>query len=359
MNPPADLARTALQLLFLGALIFLSVWIVEPFLPAFLWATTIAVATWPVLLQLQTLLGGRRSAAVAVMTVSLLLLLVVPLYFGIDAIVTNASDLADWASRLSTFTIPAPPAWLDALPLVGTRLTAYWRELQAMNPEDLPVQQIAPFLQKAVLWFVSQVGSVGGLMLEFLLTVILSAILYSNGEAAAEAADQFARRIGGEQGSEVVVLAGQAVRGVALGVVVTALVQSVLAGVGLMVVGVPFASVLTVVLFMLCIAQIGAIPILLPAIFWVFHADGNAIGTVFLVWSVFVGLLDNFLRPALIKRGAPLPLLLIFSGVIGGLIAFGIIGLFIGPVVLAVAYTLLVDWVEEGQSRRPPGRLAA
>jgi predicted PurR-regulated permease PerM len=134
---------------------------------------------------------------------------------------------------------------------------------------------------------------------------------------------------------------------VALGVVVTALVQTVLAGVGLAMAGVPFAAVLTAVILLLCIAQLGPVLVLAPAVIWLFWTDATGWGTALLIWTVIVGMLDNVLRPMLIRKGADLPLLLIFAGVIGGLIAFGIIGLFVGPVVLAVSYTLLKEWMNE------------
>jgi predicted PurR-regulated permease PerM len=127
--------------------------------------------------------------------------------------------------------------------------------------------------------------------------------------------------------------------------VVTALAQSALGGVGLLVAGVPAVGLLTALMFMLCIAQIGPVLVLVPVVVWLYWSDQNLWGTVLLVWTILVGAMDNFVRPVLIRRGADLPLLLIFAGVIGGLIAFGVIGLFIGPVVLAVTYTLLGDWV--------------
>ena len=152
----------------------------------------------------------------------------------------------------------------------------------------------------------------------------------------------------------MVVLAGQAIRGVAMGVVLTAMLQKVLSGIGLAVVGVPFASVLTVVIFVFCIAQLGPLIVMLGATTWAFHALGSGWGTLLLVWSIIVGVMDNFVRPVLIKRGADLPLLLIFAGVIGGLMAFGVVGIFVGPVVLAVAHTLLDEWVRMVQSPQFP-----
>jgi len=137
-----------------------------------------------------------------------------------------------------------------------------------------------------------------------------------------------------------------------MGVVVTAILQSILAGLGLLVAGVPFPALLTLLMFLLSVAQIGPAPVLIGAIVLVYYQSGVLWGSGLLVWSIFCVTLDNVLRPMLIRRGADLPLLLIFAGVIGGLIAFGVIGLFIGPVVLAVAYTLLLDWVSEGDVAR-------
>ena len=348
-NRPLDLARTTLQLLALGALIVSSVWIVRPFLMAVTWATTIAVATWPLLLRVQAWLGGRRSLAVTAMTIALLLTLLVPFYFGVTAIVENARQISDWSNSLATVTVPQPPAWVASLPVIGSRLTVRWQHLAAASPEEIAAR-LSPFARAVVLWFVSQVGSLGLLLLQFLLTVAVVAILYANGETVARGADRFARRLAGPQGEEAVHLAARAVRAVALGVIVTAIVQSVLAAIGLAIAGVPFTTILTALVFMLSVAQIGPGLVLIPAAIWIYARSGAVWGTGVLVWAVFCGTFDNFLRPVLIKRGADLPLLLIFAGVIGGLVGFGIIGLFIGPVVLAVAYTLLVEWVSEGAS---------
>ncbi len=353
MRASADLARTTLQLFALGILIASSFWIVQPFLVSSIWATAIVVATWPALLHVQAWLGGRRSMAVAVMTVALLLVLVVPLYFGIGAIVGNAKEISAWSKSLATLTIPQPPEWVKELPVVGAKLAAGWQQLAVGGPGELG-ERLSPFVDKLVLWFVGQVGSIGLLLLQFLLTVAVAAILYAKGEPAARGADLFARRLAGSQGEKAVHLAAQAIRGVALGVVVTAILQSGLASIGLAIVGVPFVTILAAVMFVLCVAQVGPGLVLIPAVIWVYAKSGAVWGTGFLVWAIFCGTIDSVVRPWLIRRGADLPLLLIFAGVIGGLIAFGVIGLFIGPVVLAVAYTLLVDWVSESNPDGPP-----
>ena len=184
-------------------------------------------------------------------------------------------------------------------------------------------------------------------MLEFLLTVLIATLMYASGESVADWLLRFGRRLAGDRGTEAVRLAGQAIRGVALGVVVTALVQSGLGGIGLAISGMPFAAVLTAVMFVLCLAQIGAGPVLIASIVWLYWQGDTFWGTVLLIWSIPVMTLDNVLRPILIKRGANLPLVLVFAGVIGGLISFGLVGIFVGPVVLAVAYTLLDKWVRD------------
>lgn len=195
------------------------------------------------------------------------------------------------------------------------------------------------------------------MIVQFLLTVVIAAILYSGGETMADAVRRFVRRLAGQRGDDVTVLAGKAIRGVALGVGLTALAQSVLGGIGLAVAGVPAATVLTAVMLLLCIAQLGPGLVLIPAVIWLFWSGETLWGSLLLIWTVIVGTMDNFLRPILIRKGADLPLLLIFAGVIGGLLAFGIIGLFIGPVVLAVTYTLLGAWVADtpaGAEGKPP-----
>jgi len=177
------------------------------------------------------------------------------------------------------------------------------------------------------------------------LTVVITAIFYSNGETVGGSVLRFARRLVGPDGEQAVQLAAQAIRGVALGIVVTAALQSVLAGIALAVAGVPFAILLTAMMFILAVAQIGPVPVLIGAVVWVYSRSGPIWGTGLLIWAVFCGTFDNFLRPVLIRRGADLPLMLIFVGVVGGLLAFGIIGLFIGPAVLAVAHSLFVEWM--------------
>jgi predicted PurR-regulated permease PerM len=345
-----DITRTTLAVLWIGVLIIAAFWIVRPFLLPTIWATMIVVATWPVMLRLEKLLWGKRGLATAAMTVMLLLVFVLPLTAAMISIMGNTDRIAGWITSLETLTVPPPPDWVANLPVFGSKLSEVWRDAAAAGPAGLPAR-LAPYTSKIVSWFLAHAGSVGRMIFDILLTVIIAAILYATGGTAAKGITSFARRLAGRRGEEVAVLAAKSVRGVALGVVVTAVIQSTLSGIGLAVAGVPAAPVLTAVTFILCLAQLGPVLVLIPAVIWLFWSGQTVWGTVLAVWAVPVLSLDNILRPVLIKKGADLPLLLIFAGVIGGLMALGMIGIFIGPVVLAVTYTLTKSWIEEGEPR--------
>jgi predicted PurR-regulated permease PerM len=268
-----DLTRSTLAVFLVAALCFASFWILRPFLIAAVWATMTVVATWPVLLRLQARLGGRRGRAVTVLTVCFLLLLIVPLFFASLTVISNAGWVTEWLLSLQSTGLPLAPDWLGRLPLVGTELSGAWNQLAAAGSAKL-FAFAGPHLGRLFQWFVGELGGVGMLIVQFLLTVVIAAVLYSTGDTAARGVLLFGHRLAGTQGE-------------------------------------------------------------------------------FLVWSIAVGAIDNFLRPILIKKGVDLPFLLILSGVMGGLFAFGLIGIFVGPVVLAVTYTLLQDWVLEG--RPSPG----
>jgi predicted PurR-regulated permease PerM len=349
-----ELARTTLGVLFLLALIIGSLWVLLPFLAAFLWAVTIVVATWPLLLKLQGVFGGRRAPAVAVMTLALLAVFILPITVGVSAVITWLGDAGAIADVLASARLPPPPAWVAGLPVVGERAAAAWTSIATASPEQI-LAAVEPYARNVGAWFVHHAGTLAGLLVQFLITAILAAVLYASGEQWADWVRRFARRLAGDvRGERIPILAGQSIRGVALGVVVTALLQTVLGGIGVAVAGVPFASVLTAVMFLLCIAQLGPLIVLLLATAWVYQHSGPVAGSILLAWSLAVGLMDNFVRPVLIKRGADLPLLLIFTGVVGGLVSMGIIGIFVGPVVLAVTFTLLNDWMAP-QTTGTPG----
>ena len=347
MNLPSgsrDLVRIVLGVLLIVLLIGAPLWILGPFLPALIWATMIVVATWPLLLRLQRALGGRRSLAAAAMTALLFTIVVAPLAVAVSTIVQQAARLSD--IKVAEIRIPMPPVWIEGVPVVGATLTAEWRVYAAATPEEL-ASKAAPYVTPVVSWIADRAGAFGTFLLHLLLTLLLCAVLYVNGETAALGVRRFARRLQGAAGDHSVLLAAGSIRAVALGIVVTAIVQTVLGTIGLVVAGAPYVAIFAAVMFVFCIAQLGPALPLLAAVGWLYLSGATTAAFGLFVWTVIVGVLDNVIRPLLIRRGADLPLLLIMAGVIGGLVGFGVVGLFVGPVVLAVTYTALSAWIAE------------
>lgn len=346
--PSWDLTRILFAVVGIGGLIASSFWVLQPFLPAIVWATTIVVATWPTLLALQRRLWGKRSLAVMVMTLILLAVLAVPLTLGVIAVVERADDVVTWSREFLKRPLPDLPDWITSLPVVGKKIAAEWQQISSAPSEEL-ASLVAPYVRDAGRWVIARAGSAGTLILQFLLTVGVCAVLYARGETAARGTLAFAVRLAGVHGVRAVLLSAGAIRAVALGIVVTAVVQAVFGGIGLLLAGVPHAILLSCVMLVLGVAQLGPLPVLLGAVIWLFVSGHTVWGSVMIVWALLTTSFDNVLRPILIRKGADLPLLLIIAGVIGGLLAFGLIGLFVGPVILAVAYTLVVAWVRAGE----------
>ena len=349
---PGDVTHATLSVLFLAFLVTATFWLLSPFLTSIVWAIVVSVATWPILLRLERFLGGRRRLAVATMSAVILLLVFAPVTIALITIASNARNITAGIRSYESMAVPPPPAWLHEVPLGGERLTAEWTRFAALDPQQRSAE-VTPHVQAALQWFAGKAGGIGRTLLQFLLTTIISAIVLANGEGFRDGILRFASRLGGRQGHDAAVLAGRTIRGVVLGVVGTALVQSAVGAVGLLITGVPAAGLLTAVMLFLCLAQLGPLLVLLPAVAWLFWSGRTVSGSMLLVVALIVGTLDNVVRPMLIKRGADLPLVLIFAGVLGGLLAYGIVGLFIGPVVLTVAYTLLTTWMSTHRGESP------
>jgi predicted PurR-regulated permease PerM len=351
MKPQAsyDLPRIIMVVLILAVLIAGSLWTLWPFLGSLIWAATIVVATWPLMLQVERITGGRRSVATAVMTSVMLLIFIVPFWLTVGVLLESAAQGIELGRAFVTKGLGPPPTWVANVPWLGHRVAEQWQALATAGPQAL-IEASRPYVRSTATWAVSITGGLGMIIVHFLVITLITAILYSRGELAAKGVLMFARRIGQEHGEQAVRLAGQAVRGVALGVIVTALAQALLAGLGLWITGVPHAGLLLAVSFVLGVTQIGPLPVLVPAIIWLYWSGSTAWAIALLVWTLLVSPLDNILRPVLIRRGVQLPLLLIIVGVIGGLIAFGVVGLFVGPVILAVTYTLLQSWIRDDKA---------
>ncbi|OLL31189.1 hypothetical protein BTH42_13370 [Burkholderia sp. SRS-W-2-2016] len=344
-RPPLDLAQILVGGGVLVALIGGSLYIVSPFVPAVIWATTIVVTTWPLMLRLQQSLGGRRWLAVSVMLLLEIVVICIPTFGAVYTLADRADEVMRFVQRLPNDTLPAPPQWFGSVRLLKP-VTLEWQRLSEAGPGGL-LARIEPYVAVAAKWLLLHIGVVGALALHLLLMIIVCGLLYAQGEAVVALLIALALRVAPDSGASVVYLTGQSIRAIALGVVVTALVQASLASAGIWLAGVPFAGGLSALVLVLCLVQLGPLVPMLGSVVWLFMHGFRITAVVLLVWAVCVSTLDNVLRPLLIRRAVELPLVLILAGVIGGLIAMGPVGLFVGPVLLAVTYHLLLDWVGE------------
>ena len=262
MTPlPRDLTRIVLAVLAVGAMIVFSFWIVKPFVPATIWATTIVTATWPMMCAVQRRLWGKRWLAVLAMTLAMLLIFVVPFTLMLRTIVHHEHTITGWAKTAASFRLTEPPAWVAKLPMVGESAVREWTRYSREGAAELEAM-IAGHTGQLMSWFVAEVGALGVITGQFLLTVAIAAILYGTGEHAAHGVRLFLRRLAGHHGDTVMSLVGRAIRGVILGTIVAGLVIAILSGVGLGIARVPAALLLTAFMFLLYLVQIGTVPVL-------------------------------------------------------------------------------------------------
>jgi predicted PurR-regulated permease PerM len=319
-----------------------------PFIGPIIWATLIVVASWPLMLRVEARLGGRRKLAVAVMMVGLSLLLAVPTVLLALSLIQNASEAVDMVTKLPPSALHEPPQWLAALPFIGTRIEAYWQATVASGGQGLWTL-VQPYAGKVSTWIIEGIGGIGAVLVQLAIILFLVAVMFGYGETATATLVRILRRLGGDAGEAMAIVSGQAIRSVALGVGLSAVIEAAVAGAGMAIAGVQYAGLLTVVIFLCALVQIGPTLVMGILIAWLFWSGATGSAVVMLVVFGIVLAIDNLLGPVLIRKSIDLPMLLIIAGVIGGLVAFGLMGIFVGPVVLAVAYTLLNLWVEQAE----------
>jgi len=344
---PRDITRILLTVLALGGLILLAYRVVQPFVGAGVWAATIVSATWPVLLMVERRLWGRRWMAVVVMTLALLLVFVLPLAVALRTVVLHEHRIVDWARALATWRLgDQPPAWVATLPLVGAAAVRRWTWLA--HEASPRLEALASGHARQLMdWFIAEVGGLEVITREFLLIMVIAAVLYSTGEQAALVVRSFLHKLAGDNADRILELTGKAIRGVVLGVVLGGAFEAVLTGIGFALAGVEKAVLLGAIGFLLCLIEIGTVPLLAIGVIWLFATGHTGAGVFLVAWTIFIAVIDQAVRPYLMKLGIELPLPLVVAGVIGGLSAFGLVGIFVGPVTLAVAATLLDIWLRD------------
>ncbi|VFP83177.1 AI-2E family transporter YdiK [Candidatus Erwinia haradaeae] len=339
-----DTPTTVFSFLFICLMIIMCLWILKPFIIGFIWAGMVVIATWPLLLKIQNILWKQRSLAVLVMVLLLILVCIIPIILLIKSLIENSSLLITW---LSSNHLHAPELlWLKTIPIIGCKFYLYYDHLIHSSGVTL-LSQVQPYIIRTTRFVFTQAEHLGFFMIHLGVMLAFSILLYWHGEKMGNTIRQFAFRLASHDGDAIVRLAMHTIRAVALGVVVTACMQGLLGGIGLGIVGIPFSTILTVLIILSCLVQIGPLVILIPAIIWLYWTGDNNSGTLLLIWSGIVCTLETLLRSILISKGADLPMILILAGVIGGLLSFGMIGLFIGPVVLAVSYQFILAWIHD------------
>lgn len=335
----------------IGLVFLLAAWcflIVEPFIIPILWGMIIAIASHPFYSWLRDKLGGRRKLAAVLFTLLALALLIAPMVLLVDTLADTTQTLSGKLDE-GSLTVPPPPESVREWPLVGEQLSSFWRGASENLPQTLT--SIAPQLKEAAGWLLATAAGAGFAVLQFVFSIIIAAAMLANAEGVGGFLQALASRLSGERGAAYASMATKTVRSVANGVLGVALIQALLAGVGLLAAGVPGAGLWALLVLLVAIVQLPPLLVLIPIIIYVFSTASTTVAVLFTIWSVLVGMSDALLKPLLLGRGVEVPMLIVLIGAIGGMIGAGIIGLFVGAVVLALGYELFKTWLAEARPR--------
>jgi len=319
--------------------------IIRPFLGPVVWGGVIAVAVYPMYRRLSSVLGTRPRSAATLVVIAGLVLLIGPTALLSGTVVDTARGIATQMGR-NGIAIPAPPADVAEVPVIGAQLFAFWS--LAANNLEAALEQVGPELKQVGTWFLSTAAGAGFVVLQFVLAVVIAGVLLAHDEGGVRTVRVIAARLADDRGEELVALASSTIRSVATGVLGVAVIQSLGAGIGMLAVGVPGAGLWALLVLIVAVLQLPTLLILGPVAAYVFSTASTTVAVLFLAWSVVVGVSDTFMKPIFLGRGVDVPMIVIFLGAIGGLMAQGILGLFIGAVVLALGYKLFQAWLHEG-----------
>lgn len=345
--PGDDVIQLAIRLGLLAFLIYWTFVLIRPFVPILAWSIVLAVALHPVFRLLSRLLGGRPRLAAVILTVVNLGIVIGPAtWLGLSAV----EGVREFAGNLASgsLVVPSPPERIKDWPFIGQQLYELWN--QASNNIRAALREVAPYLKPVAGTLLALAGNAGVGTLKFLLSVALAGFLFPHGSQLVAAGRDFLSRIVPEQSEHFLELAGATIRAVSQGVIGVAIVQALLAGIGFKLAGIPSAGLLAFAVMLLAIVQIGAAIVLLPVIIWIWIDKDFVTALLLTLFLGIVGILDNILKPLVLGHGLTTPTLVIFVGVIGGTLAHGIVGLFIGPIILSLAWELTVAWIRTDRS---------
>jgi predicted PurR-regulated permease PerM len=329
----------AVLLLLLGGCLL----VILPFVSALLWAVVLTVSSWPLYGRLRKLTGDRRTLASALMLLGMILVVLVPFVVVGVTLADNVTAVTTAARKWFEAGPPAAPEWLGKVPVVGAKAVASWQSLASDTAKLWTEAQ--RFIEPVSAWLLKVGLALGGGLLQLALSVFIAFFLFRHGTTLAERLTTAVERIAGDRGKHLLTLAGKTVRGVVYGILGTALVQAVLAGIGFRVAGVPGPTFLALLTFFSSVVPVvGTALVWIPAAFWLFHQGLTGWAIFMVIWGFGVANVDNVVKPLLISQGSDMPFILIFFGVLGGALAFGFIGVFLGPTLLAVGYRLIEEW---------------
>ena len=342
-SPTSEAIEIAIRL---GLIFLILAWclqILSPFVSVVAWAAIIAVSIYPLYLKLVTKLGGKKKLAVTFIAVIGIAVILIPVIGLSGSLVDGATKVGSAISNGSVH-IPPPSENVRDWPLIGEKVYLAWSQASAdlgASLEKYPQQLSA--MGKKILGIAAGVG-LG--VLQFVISTLIAAVFLLNADAVNKGLSKLVNRLTEEKGDELLVLTEATIRSVAVGVIGIAFIQAMLSGVGMLLAGVPAAGLLAIIILVLAIAQLPPLLVLIPVAIYVFSVESSLVSISFLVWSLLVSSSDMVLKPMLLGRGVNVPMLVILLGAIGGMITSGIVGLFIGAVVLGVGYTLLRAWIE-------------
>ena len=345
-----EIIQLAIRLGLLAFLLYWSFILVQPFIPIFAWSVVLAVALYPVYNWLSVHLGDRPKLAAVIITVVSFAIVIGPAtWLGLGLI----EGLRSFAGQLDSgrLIVPSPPESVKDWPVVGAQLYTLWD--QASTNLRAVLSEIAPHLKPLAGPVFAFAGSASLGTLKFIASVLLAGFLFPSGPRLVAAIRSVQARLVSQRGQDFVALAGATIRTVSQGVIGIAVLQSLLFGIGLKLAGVPSAGVLAFAVLVLAIMQIGSAIVLIPVIIWIWTTKAFMAALLITIYLLVVGLADNVLKPMLMGRGLSTPALVIFIGLLGGTIAHGIVGLFIGPIILAVAWELMMAWIRADQASAP------
>jgi predicted PurR-regulated permease PerM len=331
----------------IGLIALLGYWclkVIGPFATIGLWSAILTVALYPLFDALTRLLGSRRLAATLISLLCLMTIVGPLAWLGLGLI--HGAEFAAASIDSQAFSIPTPPETIRQWPLIGEELYQLWA--QAATDLKSTLRDLTPSLRPLAEKLVDVAGSVVLGLLELIAAIVIAGFLYAPGPRLIDTVRAFLRRILGQRSDEMLQLAGSTIRNVSRGVVGIAFVQACLAGLGFLAAGIPAAGFLTFLAMVLAIIQIGPAIVIIPIVIWSWFGMEPVGAFIFTVYMIPVGLIDNIFRPILMARGLATPMPVVIVGVLGGTLAYGISGLFLGPILLSVAWALITAWVQDG-----------